>query len=80
MKCETNSTNAMSKLCLEAWENGYDAPDDCFLQSTIGTVTSIWCMINGSIGFTGNLLTLLAIPYAAKKKKSVSLVHSIFKF
>ena len=29
----------------------------------------IWCVILGLIGFVGNLLTILAIPYAAKKKK-----------
>ena len=29
----------------------------------------IWCVILGLIGFVGNLLTIVAIPYAAKKKK-----------
>ena len=29
----------------------------------------IWCVILGLIGFVGNLLTIIAIPYAAKKKK-----------
>ena len=29
----------------------------------------IWCVILGLIGFVGNVLTIIAIPYAAKKKK-----------
>jgi len=29
----------------------------------------IWCIINAVVGFFGNLLTLLAIPYAAWNKK-----------
>ena len=29
----------------------------------------IWCVILGLIGLVGNLLTIIAIPYAAKKKK-----------
>ena len=29
----------------------------------------IWCVILGLIGFFGNLVTIVAIPYAAKKKK-----------
>ena len=73
MKCNITNIKAMSQLCLDTWEFGLNgnstAPEGCFLQSTIGTITSIWCMIHGFIGITGNLLTLLAIPYAAKKKK-----------
>ena len=29
----------------------------------------IWCAVLGLVGFVGNLLTILAIPYAAKKKR-----------
>ena len=29
----------------------------------------IWCVFLGLIGFIGNLVTIVAIPYAAKKKK-----------
>ena len=32
------------------------------------TIVGIWCVLNSFIGFTGNLLTLCAIPYAAKNK------------
>ena len=72
MKCNITNLQAMSQLCLKSWEYGDStAPEDCFPQSTNynGTITSIWCMIQGFVGITGNLLTLLAIPYAAKKKK-----------
>ena len=58
----------MSKLCLDAWYNGQDL-EGCFPNTTIGTIASIWNLINGCVGFTGNLLTLLAIPYAGRKKK-----------
>ena len=82
MKCNITNIKAMSQLCLDTWEFGLNgnstAPEGCFLQSTIGTITSIWCMIHGFIGITGNLLTLLAIPYAAKKKKWV-LVNFFFQ-
>ena len=78
MKCNITNIKAMSQLCLDTWEFGLNgnstAPEGCFLQSTIGTITSIWCMIHGFIGITGNLLTLLAIPYAARKKKWVLVI------
>ena len=68
MSCGRNTTNSMSQKCLDAWSNGIDL-DHCYPVSTLGTIASIWCMINGTIGFVGNLLTLLAIPYAARKKQ-----------
>ena len=68
MSCERNTTSSMSQKCLEAWSNGIDM-ENCFPSSTLGTIASIWCLVNGVIGFAGNLLTLLAIPYAAKKKQ-----------
>ena len=36
-----------------------------FLRKLVG----IWSILVGSLGFLGNLLTLLAIPYAAKRKR-----------
>ena len=73
MKCYENTTHSMSKICLDAWmnENIYLLNEDCTPKYADGVVAfgTIWCNINAVIGFTGNLLTLLAIPYAAKKKK-----------
>ena len=72
MKCESNNTYSMGKICLEAWINDNDnETEECFPESTgvFGTITTVWYIINVSIGIMGNLLTLLAIPYAAKKKR-----------
>ena len=38
----------------------------------------ILCIIIAIIGITTNLLTLLAIPFAAKRKKYVSTIHILF--
>ena len=35
----------------------------------LSTAAGIWCIFNSITGFCGNLLTLLALPYAAKRKK-----------
>ena len=63
----------MSKLCLEGWKSGnWSITEDCFPQDIDASITifaGVWCSINSAIGFSGNLLTLLAIPYAAKKRK-----------
>ena len=37
----------------------------------IGLFAPIWCTIIAIIGFASNLLTLFAIPFAAKRKKFV---------
>ncbi len=39
------------------------------INPTFGTIAGIWCILNSIVGFSGNLLTMLAIPYAAKHKK-----------
>jgi hypothetical protein len=39
------------------------------INFTLKHFAGIWCIINGILGFSGNLLTLLAIPYAAWHKK-----------
>ena len=81
MLCEQNTTNYMSQLCLDAWTNGIDM-ENCFPSSELGTITSIWSVVNGLIGFIGNLLTLLAVPFAARKKRYLKfrLLESHTKF
>ena len=72
MICEKNIVHSMSKLCLEAWASKTNKTENCFpnyTHDTIGNIYGIWWMINVFIGFIGNLLTLLAIPYCAIKKK-----------
>ena len=43
----------------------------CFPQSMqhLSDFAGIWCIVNAVLGFSGNLLTILAIPYAAKRQK-----------
>ena len=71
MMCLKNNTYAMSEFCLEAWSNGImgNETDNCYPQrSVFGMISGIWCMVNGGIGFIGNFLTLIAIPFCARKK------------
>ena len=62
----------LSQLCLDHSLNNLIKENlDCFPnQFTIATSTIVgtWCVLICIIGFPGNLLTLLAIPYAAKNK------------
>ena len=55
-----------SEFCLQHPEE-----HQCFPQSMqyLSDFAGIWCIINAVLGFSGNLLTLLAIPYAAKRQK-----------
>ena len=74
MICEKNTVHSMSTLCLEAWASKSNETENCFpnyTHDTIGNIYGIWWMINVFIGFIGNLLTLLAIPYCAIKKKYI---------
>ena len=65
-----NTIHYMSKKCLDAWtwDNGTDI-EECFPNSTLVNLACIWCSVNGFIGLVGNLLTIFAIPYAARRKK-----------
>ena len=37
-------------------------------EQTAEALNAVWCAINAILGISGNLLTLLAIPYAAKRR------------
>ena len=65
-----NTIHHMSKKCLDAWtwNNGTDV-EECFPNSTLVNLAGIWCSVNGFIGLVGNILTILAIPYAARRNK-----------
>ena len=65
-----NTIHHMSKKCLDAWtwDNGTDI-EECFPNSTLVNLACIWCSVNGFIGLVGNLLTIFAIPYAARRNK-----------
>ena len=79
MECTKNTTNEMSDLCLEAWYTGSNETENCFPDRSVsGLFSAVWCMINGGIGFTGNLLTILAIPFCAKKKMPNFISRDVF--
>ena len=63
---DTNHIQMFSDFCLE-----YPKEKQCFPQQMRGmsVAAGVWCIMNAILGFSGNLLTILAIPYAAKKKK-----------
>ena len=66
--CNVSTTLNLSFFCLD---KVYDFPKQCFPSEFhhFKIIEGIWCVINAIIGSTGNLLTILAIPYAAKKKQ-----------
>ena len=61
----------LSELCIG--DNQHDGGSyECFsndISTTLSNFAGIWCIINAILGFSGNLLTLLAIPYACWKKR-----------
>ena len=72
-ECLSNNTLFMSKICLNSSIN---KQSDCFPsnykdKNGIGfaTLAGILCTINAIIGTFGNLLTILALPFAARRKK-----------
>ena len=72
MQCEEATIHLMSNFCLTKWELGeVNGTEDCYPTfsklTKVSTLTI--CIINAIIGISGNSLTLLAIPYAMKKKK-----------
>ena len=58
----------MSDICLK---NYTFHEKECFPKEIKpwSTYAGIWCILNSLFGTTGNLLTILAIPYAARRKK-----------
>lgn len=54
--------------CLDS----HPTPDWCYpanIPETFSTIAGVLCAVNALFGFSGNLLTLLAIPYATRRKK-----------
>ena len=74
MACEDNNVHNMSEICLEAWQKQeiHIIDNDCYpkyISPTVSTIATIWCTTNSIVGLSGNLLTLLAIPYVTRLKK-----------
>ena len=72
MNCTKNNTYDMSEICLDT---NINQKADCFPSEykyndgQIAKIAGTLCVINSIVGFMGNLLTILAIPYAAKRNK-----------
>ena len=62
----------LSKLCLEhSLSDAICNRLDCFPEQFTNITSNLvgaWCVINCIVGFCGNLLTVLAIPYAKGRK------------
>lgn len=74
ISCDPSNHSAiliLSELCInDNREN--QTSYECFskdISTTLSNFAGVWCIINATLGFTGNLLTLLAIPYACWKKR-----------
>lgn len=58
----------MRKICVEM----SNPPEECFprvIPPMMSNFVGVWCALNAVMGSCGNLLTLLAIPYAIKHKR-----------
>ena len=82
MACEDNNVHNMSEICLEAWQKQeiHIIDNDCYpkyISPTVSTIATIWCTTNSIVGLSGNLLTLLAIPYVTRLKKRYFLIALI---
>ena len=77
MICDNSNSSILrewSDFCLDSIN---EFPDQCFLSDHKLTFwLGLWCIINAVIGFAGNLLTLLAIPYTANRKKYAPRHHN----
>ena len=73
--CKEDNIHFMSNFCLNVSQDR----EACFPEKYkshdgevgIAIIAGILCTINAFIGTFGNLLTLIAIPFAAKRKKYV---------
>ena len=70
MECEEIEAYNLSTYCTDASKTDAEA-EICFPEDirSFSTLAAIWCLVNAFVGFSGNLLTILAIPFAAKRKK-----------
>ena len=72
MICQVNNTHLMSNFCINSWNLRKDEEVEGCVPKYVqdfGYVIGCWYLINSIIGAIGNLCTLVAIPYAAKRKR-----------
>ncbi len=65
LTCSRDTVVGYSRLCL-----GESPPDDCYPTAARG-LTEAALIANLALGVAGNLLTLIAIPYAMHRKRYV---------
>ena len=66
LNCTPHNFYNLSKFCTGYHEN---APDNCIPPADHRRALGVWASIIAVIGVLGNMLTLLAIPYAAQKER-----------
>ncbi len=67
MICNESTLILMSDLCLHDFET---VKDECGkIDRNLIHISGVWCVVNSVIGMSGNLLTILAIPFCAREKK-----------
>jgi hypothetical protein len=64
--CNASTIIEYNTLCI-----ANDPPDDCYPDTNplINMISAVFLTLNIIIGLTGNLLTLLSIPYAKNRKR-----------
>ena len=69
LNCTPENVVAISEFC-ERSEIQSDV--ECFSKDVpvqFSTFVAVWCILNAICGTCGNLMTLLAIPWATKSKR-----------
>ena len=70
--CTLETVYNMSDICTDLSYSDAEV-EFCFpkkiRESNLSTLAGVWCLINSVVGLSGNMMTLFAIPYAAKRKK-----------
>ena len=70
--CDNSNSSILRKWSDFCLDNFDGFPNQCFSSDHKLTFwLGLWCILNAVVGFVGNLLTIIAIPYAAKKQKYV---------
>ena len=71
MNCTKEQVFNLSSFCTDLSKSDAELQEkSCFPdESGYNNAVEIYIIINAVVGFCGNLLTLLAIPFATKRKK-----------
>ena len=67
--CFTHKKRQAKSVSGQTWRG---PENECFqkdISLEFSTFAGVWCIAIAAIGFLGNFLTLIAIPYASKKRR-----------